>query len=663
MSLPPDTELLETLGEGNFGVVYVARLREGAIARTVVLKVLKQHLAENDQALVRARDEAALLARLNHDHIVKVEQLTALRALPTVVMEHVLGLTLDRVLYERGPLPVGVALDIAARVASALDAAYFRVPPGEQSPLRVIHRDIKPSNVIVSVGGLVKVLDFGAARGDFADRLAQTQSMALGTPIYMAPEIFEGEAPDPSVDIYALGATLYELIAGAPLGTLSFKPEQHGRKLKARLEQLRPLDLTENAAGPLRELIGRALAYDPKQRPSAREFQAECRAYKRRLGRTIPLDQWAETVIEPLYDQREPWPPPVDGSLLLPPRPGTDAARAASTHGSALLGSGLRGTDWSNLPTVVASTPVPGVLHTAMLEELELDEESQDAPRTAIPNTKTHVHYDKIRPDKIKSQSGSSSAGGSAPPPEPPLPAPNGRRMATLAGLGMLLGLTLALCAGLLRRGDPEASPQEPPQEAEVAALGLAVLEEVAGAGEDAPQETGPGGSTPTAKGPQEKAPQADDPKATAPEANDSKADDPKATNLKGSASKENNRKEPPPKTIPPKESTPKAPATTTPPPLTAAPNDPPRPLAPPPAGPTKLDVWVRSLPAGAALTIGHELVIAPAQVPNLDAGPLTVGVSFPGAGGAVTGRCSLDVGPGHTDFVFRIEGDQIRCP
>ena len=180
----------------------------------------------------------------------------------------------------------------------------------------------------------------------------------------------------------------------------------------------------------------------------------------------------------------------------------------------------------------------------------------------------------------------------------------------------------------------------------------------MAGAGEDAPQETGPGGSTPTAKGPQETAPQADDPKATAPKANEPKADAPEAT-PRGA----NDRKEPPPKTIPPKESTPKTPPTPTPPPLTAAPHDPPRPLAPPPAAPTKLDVWVRSLPAGAALTIGHELVIAPAQVPNLDAGPLTVGVSFPGANGAVTGRCSLDVGPGHTDFVFRIDGDQIRCP
>ena len=112
MALPHDTELLETLGEGTFGTVYVARITEGAIQRTVVLKVMKANWVDNEDILSRSKDEAALLARLNHDNIVKVEQLTTLQGRPAVVMEYIRGLTLDVVVKKTGAIPVGVALQI-----------------------------------------------------------------------------------------------------------------------------------------------------------------------------------------------------------------------------------------------------------------------------------------------------------------------------------------------------------------------------------------------------------------------------------------------------------------------------------------------------------------------------------------------------------------------
>ena len=130
MALPPDVELIETLGEGSFGTVYVARLEDGAIRRTVVLKVLKAAWLSNEDILHRARDEAALLSRLNHDNIIKVEQLSTLHGRPAVVMEFVRGLTLDQIVNRTGPLPVGVALQVVGRVAGALDAAFNKIPPG-----------------------------------------------------------------------------------------------------------------------------------------------------------------------------------------------------------------------------------------------------------------------------------------------------------------------------------------------------------------------------------------------------------------------------------------------------------------------------------------------------------------------------------------------------
>ena len=126
MALPLNTEILETLGEGSFGAVYVALLCEGAIRRTVVLKVLKPEWSDHPEILVRSRDEATLLALLNHDNIVRVEQLIEIEGRPALVMEHVQGLTLERILKGNGPLPVGIAVGIAAKVASALDAAGFK---------------------------------------------------------------------------------------------------------------------------------------------------------------------------------------------------------------------------------------------------------------------------------------------------------------------------------------------------------------------------------------------------------------------------------------------------------------------------------------------------------------------------------------------------------
>lgn len=319
MALPLNTEILETLGEGSFGAVYVALLNEGAIRRTVVLKVLKSEWAEHPEILVRSRDEATLLALLNHDNIVRVEQLIELEGRPAVVMEHVQGLTLERILTANGPLPVSIAVGIAAKVASALDAAYNQRPPGAKEPLRVVHRDIKPSNIIVSVAGSVKVLDFGTARAEFGERGAHTSALTLGSPLYMAPECFDGAEADPTVDIYALGATLYELLAGVPLGRLSVHPDKHGIKLQERLNQLSSPELVEG--GPVlkavRNLIGRCMRYDAGRRPTAADMRRLCNEFLKRLPRgTLSMDQFAQVTVEPLYNARETHDPiPLEATL------------------------------------------------------------------------------------------------------------------------------------------------------------------------------------------------------------------------------------------------------------------------------------------------------------------------------------------------------------
>jgi serine/threonine-protein kinase len=318
LALPATTEVLETLGEGSFGTVYVALLKEGALERTVVLKVLKPRWSAHPEILVRSRDEALVLARLNHDNIVKVEQLTDIDGRPAVVMEHVQGLTLDRVLKEQGPLPVSVAIAVAAKVAAALHAAYSQIPPGGKQPLRVVHRDIKPSNVIVSVSGGVKVLDFGTARANFNARGASTSAMTLGSPLYMAPECFDGAESDPTVDMYALGATVFEMVAGVPLGKLSVNPEKHAAQLERRLAQLQSPELKDPAVlKAVRNLIGRCMRYDPGRRPKAKDMRRLSQEFLKRLPRSaVTLDQFAQVTVEPLYRNRKVLPPiPLDATL------------------------------------------------------------------------------------------------------------------------------------------------------------------------------------------------------------------------------------------------------------------------------------------------------------------------------------------------------------
>jgi len=316
MALPADVELVETLGEGSFGTVYVARLKDGAIERTVVLKVLKASWVDNEDILHRSRDEAALLSRLNHDSIVRVEQLSTLQGRPAVVMEFVRGLTLDRIVKENGALPVGAALQVVARIAGALDAAYNKVPPGMEAPLRVVHRDIKPSNIILSVNGGVKVLDFGTARGEFGAREAETMNVTLGSPRYMAPERFDGLDSGPAVDVYALGVTFYEIVAGRPMGRLSVNPDRHHQQIAAKIDTLRE---AHGAGGgeqleTLLSIFQDTMRYDPTARPSSREFRTRCLDLLGHLpGVSITLDRFCESIVEPLYDARERRPPlPLD---------------------------------------------------------------------------------------------------------------------------------------------------------------------------------------------------------------------------------------------------------------------------------------------------------------------------------------------------------------
>lgn len=320
---PRRIELLETLGQGGFGAVYLADVhsRDDFVQR-LAIKVLSIEMSADADIAARQRDEARLLARLNHDHIVRVIDLTELDGRPAVLMEYVEGADAS-VLLRQGPVPVKAALQIGAAAASALDAAWSSAGPRTGQPLRVIHRDIKPANLLVSRHGGVKVLDFGIARGDF-DREGKTGSVQFGTARFMAPEQWLYGQSSNKVDVYALGVSMVELLSGmnmtrAPLAGPAFA--EHIEAVRHAVTQPEwPAGLARGIDG----LLAGMLAFEADDRPDAAElFDAMAHLVDEAPGEG--LRRWARRVVPPIVvQQRERWaevPVPRFGSQVDPTAP------------------------------------------------------------------------------------------------------------------------------------------------------------------------------------------------------------------------------------------------------------------------------------------------------------------------------------------------------
>lgn len=278
--------MLEVLGRGGFGTVYRAELLgAGGFAKMVALKLLHPHVESDARVLGRLRDEARMLGLLRHRAIVQVDGIVQLDGRQAVVMEYVPGISLDAAVRRCGPLAPGVALRVIEEVADALAFAFEATGHGGL-PLRLMHRDVKPGNIQISPTGDVKLLDFGVARADFAGREATTQSLVYGSIPYLAPErLLRQDGPE--ADVFSLGATLAEVLGGRLRGGVPDSPEAHLARIAPAIER------AGNTA--VQELLGAALAWEPADRPSARELARRCR----QIARELPGDlrEWAEREI------------------------------------------------------------------------------------------------------------------------------------------------------------------------------------------------------------------------------------------------------------------------------------------------------------------------------------------------------------------------------
>ncbi|MFO0670442.1 MAG: protein kinase [Polyangiaceae bacterium] len=191
------------LGEGGMGKVYEGE--ERLSGRRVALKVLRSELARNEDGRRLFLSEMQILAHLEHPAVVRSLASFEHEGQLVLVLEYLEGKTLRDELLQRGRLSWSEAVEIACRIAEALDAAHRQEPP-------IVHRDLKPENVMILPTGGLKVMDFGIAKVLAAAQHTNTQS--LGTLQYMSPEQIDAKPVDGRTDLYALGLVLYEMIAG-----------------------------------------------------------------------------------------------------------------------------------------------------------------------------------------------------------------------------------------------------------------------------------------------------------------------------------------------------------------------------------------------------------------------------------------------------------------
>ncbi len=273
-------------------------------SRLVAIKLLHRRWSENKEIAQRMRDEARLLGWLRHRNIVDVIDLTSIDGRAAVIMEYLEAVdmkTVVQALAEKGErIPPYAALEVVSFVASALDAAYNRPPYEGEKPLRVIHRDIKPSNIMIDESATVKVLDFGVARGEFENRESHTQELNFGSVEYMPPERLFFEPETDRADVYSLGATLFEFLAGERLGKAKGRAEKHKAFLEDRLSFLAArCPLPNPQGGDAATLIRDMCAYNADHRPTAETVVTRARALSRQMPGPA-LSEFAEQVVKPL---------------------------------------------------------------------------------------------------------------------------------------------------------------------------------------------------------------------------------------------------------------------------------------------------------------------------------------------------------------------------
>lgn len=303
--------LRKFLGRGGFGVVWLAKDEE--LDLEVAIKFLSDLIVNNPEAVADLKRETRHSLRLTHPNIVRIHGFLQGPQIAGISMEYVDGGTMSGLKADRPQRCFNVSeiAPVIAQLIDALDYAHTRA--------QIVHRDLKPGNLMLTSSGELKVADFGISRSisDTHTRLSEA-SPTSGTPAYMSPQQMMGQAPRVTDDIYSLGATIYDLLAGKPPFYTGDVPSQVLRVTPPPIAQRRQeleIEGAEPVAPEWEKALATCLAKAPESRPpNVREVAAL-------LGIPVPT--------RPLTDSR----PPTTGGIGGLAGEGSDSGRM-STDGS-----------------------------------------------------------------------------------------------------------------------------------------------------------------------------------------------------------------------------------------------------------------------------------------------------------------------------------------
>lgn len=278
-------EPLLELGRGGMGTAYLARsVGAGGFERLVVLKRLHPHLLSRPAAVQRFLDEARLAAHIRHANVIATYSVGKDHESHFLVLDYVEGAALDE-LIDRAALkgdriPVPIVLRIALDVLTGLQAAHLAEDATGRS-LQLLHRDVSPQNVLVGIDGVGRIADFGIAKSALGS-VETDQRYLVGKILYLAPEYLQRKPVGPSLDVYALGVTLWVALAG----TDPFPDADEVTLITRIMEQgVPPLSTAAEVAPRLAAIVERACERNPERRyQSAASMIADLEVLARDTG-------------------------------------------------------------------------------------------------------------------------------------------------------------------------------------------------------------------------------------------------------------------------------------------------------------------------------------------------------------------------------------------
>ncbi|MGZ9221471.1 MAG: serine/threonine-protein kinase [Anaerolineales bacterium] len=349
--------IINQIGKGGMATVYKAY--QPSVDRYVAIKVLPSQLAESKEFATRFHQEARIIAKLEHPHILPVFDYGESDGVAYLVMRYLEAGTLKERMEAGRPLPLDEIDRIFNQLADALSYAHSH---------GIVHRDLKPANALIDSYGNIFLTDFGIAKllESASPRLTQTDAI-MGTPAYISPEQAQGQPVDQRSDIYSLGIILYEMVTGrvpfmadTPLAII-FKHVSDPLPLPSLIKPDIPVSIEQ--------VILKALAKDPRDRFStASEFAT---AWKRALDEKEPARRPAESVSVPTSRATAP-------ATRAAPKPGRSTGwMIGCLAGTCLLlsvaGVFLLALNWQNLSLTNQATQVPTQIPTNIPTRIPTD--------------------------------------------------------------------------------------------------------------------------------------------------------------------------------------------------------------------------------------------------------------------------------------------------